>query len=133
MRPAGAARHLSKYQNKCLRTVAGAYKITPTRILKVETYITPLNIYLDNRVAAFRQRLRISGTGRVIERAYERLKIRFRNRRERRRRVKIRIIIPSHPPRIHSHPPLIHSLPLSKTDLTLSGKSSAGTLTIINY
>ena len=72
-----------------LRTVAGAYKATPTRILEVETCIPPLNIYLDSRVAAFRQRLRISGTGRVIERAYERLKIRFRNRRGRRRRVKI--------------------------------------------
>src|SRR6266511_5469802 len=89
MRPAGAARHLSKYQNKCLRTVAGAYKATPTRILEVETCIPPLNIYLDSRVAAFRQRLRILGIGRVIERACERLKTRFRNRRKRRRRVKI--------------------------------------------
>jgi hypothetical protein len=89
MRPAGAARQLSKYQNKCLRTVAGAYKATPTRILEVEACIPPLNIYLDSRVAAFRQRLRISGIELAIERACERLKIRFRNRRGRKRRVKI--------------------------------------------
>jgi hypothetical protein len=79
MRPAEAARQLSKYQNKCLRTVAGAYKATPTRILEVETYISPLDIYLDSRVAAFRQRLRISEVELIIERAYERLKIRLRN------------------------------------------------------
>src|SRR6266536_2863933 len=89
MRPAGAARHLSNYQNKCLRTVARAYKATPTQILEVEICTPPLNIYLDSRVAAFRQRLRISGTGRVIEQACERLRTRFRNRRRRRRRVKI--------------------------------------------
>src|SRR6266511_5650201 len=89
MRPAGAARHLSKYQNKCLRTVAGAYKATPTRILELEICIPPLNIYLNSRVAAFRQRLRILGIGRIIERAYKYLRIRFRNRRKRRRHIKI--------------------------------------------
>src|SRR6266511_4453553 len=89
MRPAGAVRHLSKYQNKCLRTVAGVYKVTPTRILEVETCIPPLNIYFDSRVAVFRQRLIILGIGRLIERACERLRTRFRNYRRRRRRVRI--------------------------------------------
>ncbi len=54
MQPAGAARYLNKYQNKCLRTVAGTYKVIFIRILEVEIYIPPLNIYLDSRVAAFR-------------------------------------------------------------------------------
>jgi hypothetical protein len=89
MRSAEAARQLNKYQNKYFKTIAEAYKFIFTRILKVEIYILPLNIYLNSRMAAFRQRLRISGLGLVIERACERLKIRFRNRRERRRRAKI--------------------------------------------
>jgi len=55
----------------------------------VEICILLLNIYFDNRVAAFRQRLKILKTERVIERACERLKIRFRNRKERKRRVRI--------------------------------------------
>jgi hypothetical protein len=55
----------------------------------MEIYISSLNIYLDNRMAAFRQQLRISEIELAIERIYERLKIRFRNRRKRRRRVKI--------------------------------------------
>ncbi len=49
------------------------YKIIFIRILKVEIYIFFLNIYLDSRVAVFRQRLRILGIRRVIERVYERL------------------------------------------------------------
>ena len=55
----------------------------------MEICILLLNIYFDNRVAAFRQRLKILKTERVIERACERLRIRFRNRRGRRRRVRI--------------------------------------------
>src|SRR6266498_4341661 len=38
----------------------------------------------------------------------------------------LRVVIPSHPPRIHSHPP-------SKSGLALSGKGSVGTVTVINY
>src|SRR6266498_5984598 len=38
----------------------------------------------------------------------------------------LRVVIPSHPPLIHSHPP-------SKSGLALSGKDSAGTVTVINY
>jgi hypothetical protein len=55
----------------------------------MEICISSLNIYLDSRVAAFRQRLKISEIGLEIERAYERLKIKFRNRKRRRRRAKI--------------------------------------------
>jgi hypothetical protein len=57
--------------------------------LEVEIYILSLNIYLNSKMAAFRQRLRISQIGLAIERAYERLKISFRNRKGRRRRAKI--------------------------------------------
>ncbi len=51
--------------------------------------ISPLNIYLNSRIVAFRQQLKILKTERVIERAYKYLKIKFRNCRKRRRRVKI--------------------------------------------
>jgi hypothetical protein len=54
MRPVEAARQLSKYQNKYLRMVAGAYKIISTRILEMEICISFLNIYLDSRVVVFR-------------------------------------------------------------------------------
>jgi hypothetical protein len=89
MRPVKTARQLNKYQNKYLRTIAEAYKTTSTRILEMEIYISSLNIYLNSRIAAFRQQLKISEIGLAIERAYERLKIRFRNRKGRRRRAKI--------------------------------------------
>ncbi len=55
----------------------------------MEICIPLLNIYFNNRVAAFRQRLKILKIERIIERVYERLKIRFRNRRRRERRVRI--------------------------------------------
>jgi hypothetical protein len=55
----------------------------------MEICIPPLNIYLDSRMAAFRQRLKISEIGLVIEQAYERLKIRFRNLKKCKRRAKI--------------------------------------------
>jgi hypothetical protein len=40
-------------------------------------------------MTVFRQRLKISEIGLIIERVYERLKIRFRNRKGRRRLAKI--------------------------------------------
>jgi hypothetical protein len=70
-------RQLNKYQNKYLRTVTEIYKITFTRILKMEIYISPLNIYLNSRIAVFRQELNFSKIELIIERIYEHLKIRF--------------------------------------------------------
>jgi hypothetical protein len=69
--------------------IAEAYKIISTRIVEMEIYISFLNIYLNSRITVFRQRLRISKIRLIIERVYERLKIRFRNRKKRRRRAKI--------------------------------------------
>jgi hypothetical protein len=69
--------------------IAGTYKIISTRILEMEICIPPLNIYLNSKMAAFRQRLKISEIELAIERAYERLKIKFHNRKRRKRRAKI--------------------------------------------
>jgi hypothetical protein len=82
MRPAKTTRQLNKYQNKYFRTIIGIYKIIFTRILKVEIYMFFKNIYLDSRIAAFRQRLKISEIKLIIERICERLKIRFRNQKK---------------------------------------------------
>jgi hypothetical protein len=89
MRPAETASQLNKYQNKYFRTIAEIYKTIFTRILKMEICISFLNIYLNSRVVIFRQRLRISGIKLIIERIYERLKIKFRNRKRRKHRAKI--------------------------------------------
>jgi hypothetical protein len=59
----GLAAKLLPIQNKCLRVVAGAYKATPVRALETETYTPPLDLYLDGRLAAFRDRLANSQVG----------------------------------------------------------------------
>lgn len=56
----GLASRLLAEQSRCLRVVAGAYKATPIPLLEVETGCPPLDVYLDERLAAFEQRLRSS-------------------------------------------------------------------------
>jgi exonuclease III len=51
-------RKLGPTQNKCLRAVAGAYKATPTRELETETFIPPIDLYLQERSKNFRQRIK---------------------------------------------------------------------------
>ena len=55
--PKGIAGKLSNIQNKCLRTVAGAFRATPTYSLEVETFVPPIDLYLNSRIAAFQARL----------------------------------------------------------------------------
>ena len=55
-KPARLATKLTKIQNKCLQVIAGAYKATPTLILKTETSIPPLDLYLNKRLVNFRFR-----------------------------------------------------------------------------
>ena len=40
-----------------VRIVAGAYKAIPIRHLETETFIPPLDLYLNKRLADFEQRL----------------------------------------------------------------------------
>ena len=51
------AEALAKAQNRSLRIVAGAYKATPIRHLETETYTPPLDLYLNQRLANFEDRL----------------------------------------------------------------------------
>ena len=53
--------NLAVIQNRCLRTVAGAFKATPIPVLEAETHIAPIDVYLDQLQAKARYRLRITG------------------------------------------------------------------------
>jgi hypothetical protein len=81
----GLAAKLLPIQNKCLRVVAGAYKATPIRALETETYTPPLDLYLDGRLAAFRDRLANSRVGQSIQEACKVIQRRLRNKKGRRR------------------------------------------------
>ena len=84
-KPQGLAAKLQPLQNKCLRVVAGAYRATPIRDLEVETHTPPLDLYLDSRLAAFRERLATSQVGKVIQTACETIRRRLKNKRGQRR------------------------------------------------
>ena len=56
-RPKGIVLSLAKAQNRSLRIVARAYKATPIRHLETETYTPPLDLYLNQRLANFEERL----------------------------------------------------------------------------
>ena len=81
----GLAAKLQPIQNKCLRVVAGAYKATPIKALETETYTPPLDLYLDGRLAAFRDRLANSQVGRSIQEACKVIQRRLWNKKGRRR------------------------------------------------
>ena len=49
---------LSIIQNKCLRSIAGAYRATPIPVLEAETYISPLILHLDRLQRNARNRMR---------------------------------------------------------------------------
>ncbi|EAQ84562.1 hypothetical protein CHGG_08576 [Chaetomium globosum CBS 148.51] len=53
----GITKALGKAQNKSLRMVAGAFKHTPIRNLETETWVPPLDLYLNKPLADFETRL----------------------------------------------------------------------------
>ena len=55
--PQGIAKDLRKAQSRSLRIVAGAYKATPIRNLEAETWVPPLDLYFNRRLADFEDRL----------------------------------------------------------------------------
>ena len=71
---------VQKTQNKCLRTVLGAFKATPIASLETEAFVPPIDLYLDERIAAFQRRLQASPSYDTIQKACKtiqrRLKIR---------------------------------------------------------
>jgi hypothetical protein len=67
--PKGVAAALQPIQNKCLRIVSGAYKATPVRDLETKTYIPPLDLYLDERKAAYSERIKGTQAEQVIQKS----------------------------------------------------------------
>lgn len=61
-----SADKLAILQNKCLRSIAGAFKATPIPVLEAETYIAPFDIHLDQLQANARYRLRVGGQSKFI-------------------------------------------------------------------
>jgi hypothetical protein len=56
-KPKGITASLYKAQNRSLRIVAGAYRAMPIRSLETETWVPPLDLYLNKRLADFEARL----------------------------------------------------------------------------
>jgi hypothetical protein len=54
----GITQALGKAQNESLRIVARAFKSTPIRNLETETWVPPLDLYFNKRLADFEARLR---------------------------------------------------------------------------
>lgn len=78
--PKGVAIRLRRIQNKCLRTVAGAFRATPIATLETETFVPPIDLYLDSRVAAFQRHLDNTAVYHTVSKA----------RKEIERRIKLR-------------------------------------------
>ena len=90
----GIVKELGKAQNKSLRIVAGAFKATPIRNLETETWVPPLDLYFNKRLADFERRIKQrclqNGQGgkkapeEIIKEAYNKLFRRFNANRRRR-------------------------------------------------
>ena len=72
-RPKGIVAKLAASQSSCLRVVTGAYRATPVHLLEAEAAVTPLDIYLNKRVADFEVRLERTGMGTLIRTACSRV------------------------------------------------------------
>jgi len=79
----GIVRRLGPTQNKCLRAVAGAYRATPTRELETETFVPPIDLYLQERAQAFRQRVKGSSYEQSRDKLCQWIRRRIAGRRRR--------------------------------------------------
>jgi hypothetical protein len=62
----GLAARLQKQQNQGLHTVLGVYRVTPARMLETESYVPPLDLWLNGQVARVQARLERSGIAQEI-------------------------------------------------------------------
>ena len=53
--------------------VAGAYRATPIHSLEIEIWVPPLDLYLNRRVADFKERLSQTGAIAALQIAYRRV------------------------------------------------------------
>ena len=64
---------LIKMQNKCLQIIIDAYKIILTVVLKTETHIFLLNLYLNTRLVSFHQQHKKSDMKKMIKKTCEKI------------------------------------------------------------
>lgn len=79
----GPATKLLPLQNKCLRSITGAYKATNIKVLEAESGVIPLDIYLDQITLKSRDKPRCSE---VIKLEKTKIRGKLSNKRGRRRR-----------------------------------------------
>ena len=65
---------LKVIQNRCLCTITGAFKATPTRVLEAEARVMPIDIYLNYRQAQTREWLQNSNQTQVIQEACRKIR-----------------------------------------------------------
>jgi|SRR5579862_451973 len=82
----GTAKNLQKHQQNCLRVVLGAFKSTAVTKLEIESYVPPLDLWLNGRVACYQARLELSGVGQQIRDACAVIRGRILARTQQRRR-----------------------------------------------
>ena len=78
-------RPLEVIQNRCLRTIAGAYRATPVPLLESETGIPPLRNHLAKLQAQYQLRKQNSPITKTIASACERIRNQLQGSRGRRR------------------------------------------------
>jgi hypothetical protein len=86
-KPKGLAAKLQKQQNQGLRTVLGAFKATPIRQLETESYVPPLDLWLNGRIARFQAKMEHSGIVQKVRDACSTIRARILCRTNRRRQA----------------------------------------------
>jgi exonuclease III len=69
----GTISKLAVIQNRCLRSISGAFRATPIAVLEAETHVAPIDIHLDRLQAHARYRMRAGGMPAVIRKACDRI------------------------------------------------------------
>jgi hypothetical protein len=90
-KPKGIAQDLATAQSRCLRVVAGAYRATPVRSLETETFVPPIDLYLNKRLADFEERLERTGNAALIRTACATIAAQLRQRGSNRGRPRRRV------------------------------------------
>ena len=73
-------------QNKCLKAITGAYKATNNKVLKAESGVIPLDIYLDQAMLKSREACRSSE---IINLAKARIHSKLQGKRGRKPKPKV--------------------------------------------
>ncbi len=76
---------LEQTQNRCLCTIAGAYKATPILLLESETRVLPIRTYLSMLQAQYRARTKDLPVRALLKKACKRIQTQLQGQRGRQR------------------------------------------------